>query len=72
MGEIRYRVVKPRDLGKVYASCLVLWDQILVSHRLYPGLQWPAMTTVVVLTLTLLQYLVKRKLCSFLKRCAYI
>lgn len=51
--EIRYRVDKPRDLGKAYASCRALWDQILVSHWLYPGLV-PA--AAMKLTLTVLQY----------------
>lgn len=66
VGEITYRVEKPRDLGKAYASCHALWDQILVSHWLYPGL---APATAVELTLTVLQCLVK---CSLLKHCAYI
>lgn len=30
MGEIRYRVEKPMDSGKVYASCCALWAQVLV------------------------------------------
>lgn len=69
VGQISYKVEKPRDLRKVYASCHALWDQILVSHWLHPGL---VPVTAVELTLTVLQYLVKCKLGSLLKHCAYI
>lgn len=61
--ERRYRVEKPRDLGKACTGCCALSDQILVSHWLYSR---PVPVTAVDL-LTELQCLVKCKLSSLLK-----
>lgn len=59
------------DSGKAYASCCALWARVLVL-ALKLALSGLLPATVVELTVSLLQYLVKCKSGSLLKHCAYI